>query len=412
MDCREQRRNGSGRGNRPEEIAMPSLADVLAAQTGAPGPVYEPGGPDAGITMADVLGPSWLERARAQAARDAAAYQAGGVPALLADAGDTADLAGGFGGITKIANPIRAYHGSPYNFDKFSLENIGTGEGAQVYGHGLYFAENPAVAQEYKDALGESKYTINGIVAPDDIGTQSAIAALVRAHPGSGMVEHGFEVTPELLARARQQYLDHLGVTGPEYLKDFEGLGGTNIGLQRTGKMYEVNLHARPEQFLNWDAPIAQQNEALKSFINENRQAGSYIDPRTWDAVYRESPAYGSELYQAMTSGRGGMSAPEATTALREAGIPGIRYLDQGSRNINPTWTVKSPQGGLWDYATEQQAKDFVAKYPDHTIIPPKQTSNYVVFDPNIIDILKKYAIPGMTGATMADVLAGQREQQ
>ena len=41
---------------------------------------------------------------------------------------------------------IKAYHGSPHDFDKFDLSKIGTGEGAQAYGHGLYFAESPKVA--------------------------------------------------------------------------------------------------------------------------------------------------------------------------------------------------------------------------------------------------------------------------
>src|SRR5512147_2394588 len=41
------------------------------------------------------------------------------------------------------------YHGSPHKFDKFDASKIGTGEGAQAYGHGLYFAENPKVAKEY-----------------------------------------------------------------------------------------------------------------------------------------------------------------------------------------------------------------------------------------------------------------------
>jgi hypothetical protein len=45
-----------------------------------------------------------------------------------------------------------AYHGSPHKFDKFSLDKIGTGEGAQAYGHGLYLAESPEVAQTYKFA--------------------------------------------------------------------------------------------------------------------------------------------------------------------------------------------------------------------------------------------------------------------
>lgn len=48
---------------------------------------------------------------------------------------------------------ITAWHGSPHVFDKFDSSKIGTGEGAQAYGHGLYLAEHPAVAGEYAKAL-------------------------------------------------------------------------------------------------------------------------------------------------------------------------------------------------------------------------------------------------------------------
>ena len=45
---------------------------------------------------------------------------------------------------------IIAYHGSPHSFDKFDISKIGTGEGAQAFGHGLYFAEAEPVAQSYR----------------------------------------------------------------------------------------------------------------------------------------------------------------------------------------------------------------------------------------------------------------------
>src|SRR6185436_8410487 len=32
---------------------------------------------------------------------------------------------------------IEAWHGSPHDFDQFSLAHLSTGEGAQAYGHGL-----------------------------------------------------------------------------------------------------------------------------------------------------------------------------------------------------------------------------------------------------------------------------------
>ena len=45
------------------------------------------------------------------------------------------------------------WDGSPHRFEQFNASKIGTGEGAQAYGHGLYFAENPEVARAYaKDA--------------------------------------------------------------------------------------------------------------------------------------------------------------------------------------------------------------------------------------------------------------------
>ena len=51
-----------------------------------------------------------------------------------------------------------ADHGSPHSFDKFDMSKIGTGEGAQAYGHGLYFADNEGVAKSYRENLAEDMY--------------------------------------------------------------------------------------------------------------------------------------------------------------------------------------------------------------------------------------------------------------
>lgn len=61
------------------------------------------------------------------------------------------DLAAGFAAPT-------VYHGSPHMFDAFDPERIGTGEGAQTYGHGLYFSENPKVAESYRQNFGPNAY--------------------------------------------------------------------------------------------------------------------------------------------------------------------------------------------------------------------------------------------------------------
>lgn len=71
--------------------------------------------------------------------------------------------------VNSIAEPqtIRAYHGSPHDFDKFSMDKIGTGEGSQAFGRGLYFAENPQTAAAYRPQGGRS-YEVGIRGKPDE----------------------------------------------------------------------------------------------------------------------------------------------------------------------------------------------------------------------------------------------------
>jgi hypothetical protein len=63
-------------------------------------------------------------------------------------------------------NELTVYHGTPHTFPaaegaplgKFDASKIGTGEGAQAYGHGIYVAESPDVAKGYKERLSASTY--------------------------------------------------------------------------------------------------------------------------------------------------------------------------------------------------------------------------------------------------------------
>ena len=74
----------------------------------------------------------------------------------------------------KAFNPNKqtAYHGSPYDFNKFSNEAIGTGEGAQAHGYGHYAAVNKDVADtRYRKemlARKQSGYTVDGKILDGD----------------------------------------------------------------------------------------------------------------------------------------------------------------------------------------------------------------------------------------------------
>ena len=102
-------------------------------------------------------------QARAERVMDVASMTPLGVGMDVYDAGREAGMgnlgtAGVMLGMAAMPGPgpkkgIRAFHGSPHDFDKFDMSKIGTGEGAQAYGHGLYFSDNENVAKLYKDEI-------------------------------------------------------------------------------------------------------------------------------------------------------------------------------------------------------------------------------------------------------------------
>jgi hypothetical protein len=62
---------------------------------------------------------------------------------------------------------LPAFHGSPFDFDKFSIEKIGEGEGAQAYGWGLYFAGLRQVGEGYQARLAKD-IRVDGVIAPSE----------------------------------------------------------------------------------------------------------------------------------------------------------------------------------------------------------------------------------------------------
>lgn len=54
----------------------------------------------------------------------------------------------------------RAWHGTPYDFNTFNLSGIGSGEGNQAHGWGLYFAQDREVSEAYKQILGDKGSTV------------------------------------------------------------------------------------------------------------------------------------------------------------------------------------------------------------------------------------------------------------
>ena len=273
---------------------------------------------------------------------------------------------------------IRAYHGSPYDFNAFDASKIGTGEGAQAYGQGLYFAENPAVAKEYRDGV------LNMPVINAANSRMSEIAREMDQYRKPGTQR------------------DFTDPRGDALAAEYDQLMATKTA---PGKTYEVNINANPDHFLNWDAPLSEQSQHVQDAIKASG-VGWHATATPQD-ILNQRYAFPQREPQ------------QISDALNAAGIPGVRYLDQGSRNANalhvehgefndgsPRYTVNGPQGDR-HFDTEADANAFIKQNQ------AAGTSNYVVFDAKTIDILKKYGIAGLTagGAGSAAALAGKPSQ-
>lgn len=246
------------------------------------------------------------------------------------------------------ANPIMgllgttAYHGSPYLFNKFDINKVGSGEGAQAYGHGMYFAENPKVAEDYAKKLGIEKTSISQLASDylkQDV-PPSAIRMLHDVATSSTPIEEA--------ARKVQGGSIALRNESPDVLKNIV----SDFRTQSAGKLYKVDIPDEDiPKMLEWDKPISQQNKSIKpaieTVLNKIKSIGSLFEKPNPDVMT------GRDLYNAYTAYRG-MNQDFASQGLNELGIKGIKYLDEGSRAAG------------------------------------KGTNNFVVFDPSNVKILER----------------------
>jgi hypothetical protein len=319
-----------------------------------------------------------------------------------------------------VPQGIVAYHGSPHSFDQFSLDKIGTGEGAQVYGHGLYFADNEDVAKSYRDTLSGklSGVKVDGVPA-EQTGLSPSAAQIAHMHlTGVANMEELLARNTASLDKANAILKDNPNsqlalmnaASAKQSIDAINEIKGKNIAFEPSkGSMYQVRINADPEQFFNWDKPLSEQSQsiqdALKQLSNNPKNGFNLIDsiatldaakadPRLSHLTKRGSPVNptGSSIYENLANERGAVDWPITADAdmrkeyrnkasvltsqdMRNAGIPGIKYLDQGSRSE-----------GVGSH-------------------------NYVVFDDSLIDILKKYGLVGLLGGGAA-MGASQQQQQ
>lgn len=267
-----------------------------------------------------------------------------------------------------------AWHGSPHDFDEFTTAAMGTGEGAQAYGWGLYFAGSKDVAEWYREKLTRSRMNMKSgtdlmemltignenLLKKYHIAYDSELLYIVQSNMGRELVQNHLENA----ALRWDKLANDKDYDTPEYAKKradaYSGLlqefnNGAEIKLPN-GQLYEVEIPDQDE-FLDWDKRLSQQSEKV---LNKLKSAGVQFDMeavKTYEsAVYKaligedvtvpDEPynPTGEEVYKKITREKRANEYGEvliskaegervASLFLKSIGIPGITYLDGNSRN-------------------------------------------------------------------------------
>jgi hypothetical protein len=307
-----------------------------------------------------------------------------------------------------VPNGTNLYHGSPHTFDKFSTNNIGSGEGNQSFGWGLYFTDNKGIGEHYADIgntnnrariknnlssgefrdslyvnkdnmsnelqqfLTRNGHKVMSDLNPDELAYQVGLLRQESqryAKKANDMAGTGFD--RDFLAQSEKydklaDELDEVVRNGSKKRHAAEQEIDRRIDNADSGKnLYNVGLTSndgRDFDFLSWyDAVDPEQKHKIKQqALIENlidkwgtsvRDDGSYPNSIPFD-----TDESGASVYHKLQS-EWGMTPKKASLFLNRAGIDGIVY----------------PADSLFN--------------ADNRDLSKAESTNYVVFDENNVKI-------------------------
>ena len=199
-----------------------------------------------------------------------------------------------------VMQELDVYHGTPHRFEptpanplgEFDASKIGTGEGAQAYGHGVYLAEAPQVAEGYKKTITQSMTS----------GAQR------RLQNAGGDLDKAIADTEARAAKYRQGGAKSYAEAAEEDLRGLRQF--KEAGEWTSGLLYKADLPDEMiDRMLDWDKPLKEQPANVQKFFSRIYKPDDYLT----DWLKQGDPDSVAEI-------------------LQQEGIPGIKYLDAGSR--------------------------------------------------------------------------------
>jgi len=255
------------------------------------------------------------------------------------------------------------FHGTPHKFDLPSNVHMGTGEGAQAYGWGHYVAEVKEVGDSYRVGVTGSRRPIradNVERLVDQEGSEKAAMEYLRRRLNENIKSKNY---PQI-----EKYKEEIAILQDGSYK---------------GHIYEYDIPDEEiAKMLDWDAPLSEQPESVRKALREldiedfsygEKDGGEIYEALTFRA---DAKARGGRIKMGQNPSANTAAQEEASKALNEAGIPGIKYFDgssrsaqEGTRNMvlfEPEKVIKSVKRDselVFEKSKLEKAMELVDKY-------------------------------------------------
>ena len=273
---------------------------------------------------------------------------------------------------------IKAYHGSPVDFDEFSTDFLKTGEGVNAYGKGLYFTETEGIAKGYKNILSRQKEM-------QELGKKEK-ELLEEFDNIVSKYEDYKNLSPFASSQEYQKALSKVSKNDKKRLGEITKKTGNLIdeidylesGLSKPkmfpGKMYEVNIQAKRKELFDWNKTIGKQDTSIQDAI---LKVLKQLSDKELKAFIDKTARYPSWT----RDGVGGRNQLITDALVAAQDITGEVFLNQVNR-------ISKTETNIVENILLREGVPGI-KYNDGF----KKNKNYVIFDARIIDISKKYGI-------------------
>jgi len=231
-----------------------------------------------------------------------------------------------------------AFHGSPHRFDRFTTQMMGTGEGMQAFGWGMYFTSKKEIAEYYRKYLSRANS-----IQPTELGLNEFKKRTEEWK--DSIIKRGEYLNDDYAKEIENDVWLEMQDEWDREPETYNSINDYNNAKERgyfqldrhRGQLYEVEI-PNEEKLFDWDKPLSEQSayvtDKLENSTPIEKNGRQYILKKyinSFDEYTGEPNFNGRRLYRTVLAPLFG-SERAASEYLNSIGIPGLRYLDGISR--------------------------------------------------------------------------------